>query len=292
MVRQGSKNSNVALEIGSNVRNRIRNFHEDKSRFPLVLLILVGFVCICYWQPEADAVSQIPAMVTFVTLALAVYQLWQANTTSRSVKDISEAMSTQYVGVFPYHVPEIIKVLGTARKKVTILCDVLGYGHFSAPRQYELYRAKIIEISEHVEISIAVYDNGYGQSALSEQFGDPFESIRDSLSYANYMSYRKIDSSDQPTSREEFFDMLTRTAENHYKDFNVGSIAIDKVKKGIPVCFWIVDDRIALFSFPSKGISPLDVAFKTSDYSLIQVFKSILAEVTRKQTAAGNPVPR
>ena len=67
-----------------------------------------------HWVPQVTVIAQVGAVVS---LALALYQLSQVGKTDRSLREISESMSTKYVGKFPEHMPEITKLLGTAKRR-------------------------------------------------------------------------------------------------------------------------------------------------------------------------------
>lgn len=231
------------------------------------------------WVPQITVVVQVGAVVS---LLLALYQLGQVGKTDRSLREISESMSTKYVGEFPDHVPEITRLIGTANKKVTIVCDLLGYGYYSSPHQYQRYRAAILGLNSGVEATIAIYGKERACQAAKEQLGDSFEDIVKSDSYKNYVSYYNIGKDEEPKDTHEFYEKWKSDYETQCADFNVRHVVIREVtnkNKTIPVYFWIIDDRSAIFSFPSLSIDPPEVAFKTSDRDLINIFKRILTDL-------------
>ncbi|MCY3731095.1 MAG: hypothetical protein OXF98_07105, partial [Rhodospirillaceae bacterium] len=230
--------------------------------------------------------SQLLDAGILVALALAVYQLHQARGTSRNLKKISESISTQYVGEFPDHIYEIVRTLETAKKNVTILCDIPGYGHFSSPHLYRRYRSAIERLAQqNVEISITVYTRKYSRTSNEKQFGHSFKAITENEAFSNYIKRAR----QAPQSIEEFYDMLDMNYDHHYNDFSLPSISLVQTTERVPLYFWMVDDLVALFAFPSLSIDPPEVAFKTFDSVLIRIFKTVLQDIHRGVPAQHSP---
>ena len=231
-----------------------------------------------YWW---DNWSVLVDVLTLLSLGAAIYQLFQARKTNESLVDISGSMSTKFVGKFPDHISEVARLLGTAKRKVVIVCDLLGYGYYSNPAHYMQYKSSITGLPADISVAITIYDEGQAMAAAKEQLGESLEEIQKSETYRNYVAFYKIAKKDRPTSIEQFYDQWAEDCRQHYKEFNVGAIRICKtrVDKSIPVFFWMVDDRAAVFSFPSLSIDPPEVAFETSDPNLLQMFDRIRQDV-------------
>ena len=255
-----------------------------------VLLILVVLAIALYTEARTlytEARTELVALVfqaaqigTVLSLLLALYQLRQVGSTNRSLRDISESMSTKFTGKFPDHIPEITRLLRTAKKGVTIVCDLLGYGYYSSPERYQEYRAAVLGLSSDVDVKITVYGKERASRAAKEQLGTSFDDIRRSSTYQSYVRYYNIVSNEAPKNIDEFYALWDQNYDKHYSDFNIKDIVINQVRhKAIPVYFWIIDDRVAVFSFPSLSIEPPEVAFRTSDRNLIEIFKRVLTDV-------------
>ena len=253
------------------------------------VLLMLGLLAMALYPELHDAEARTGILELFswaaqlgtaLSLVLALYQLRQVGSTNRSLRDISESMSTKFIGKFPDHIPEITKLLRTAKKKVTIVCDLLGYGYYSSPEQYQQYRAAVLGLSSDVRVKITVYGRERASRAAREQLGTSFDDIRRSSTYKNYVKYYNIAFTEAPNNIDEFYDLWDENYTRHYSDFNIKDIMIHQVKnKAIPVYFWIVDDRVAVFSFPSLSIEPPEVAFRTSDRDLIDIFTRVLTDV-------------
>ena len=232
-------------------------------------------------------------VLTLLSLLAAIYQLVQARNASKSLTDISGSMSTKYVGKFPDHLSEITRLLRTAKRKVVIVCDLLGYGYYSNPTHYMQYKACIADLSGgDIEVVITIYDEARAMAATKEQLGDSFDEISKSETFKNYLNFynkRK----EPPTTMAQFYDSMKDDYRKQYNEFNVGTIKIRKAKasKSLPVFFWVVDDRAAVFSFPSLSIDPPEVAFETSDRNLLQMFARIREDVERggEETDTSSP---
>ena len=127
-----------------------------------------------------------------------------------------------------------------------------------------------------------IYGKERACKEASEQLGNSFDDIVKSASYKNYVSYYNIGKDKEPRDVKEFYEKWKEDYDKQCTDFNVRHVAIRKVKKEdktIPVYFWIVDDRSAVFSFPSLSIDPPEVSFKTSDRNLLDIFRRILTDL-------------
>lgn len=225
---------------------------------------------------------------TIITLLLAIVSLIAAHYQLRSMRDIAGSMTTKFVGRFPDHMPEVIRLLESAEREVTILCDLLGYGHYSSPEQCRRYRATILKLSGDVKFNIAIYSPKRADQVAQEQLGKSFEKISSSRTYNRWLEFYGISPQDAPKNIDEFYDRFKRNYDDQLQCFDMGSIEINQVdQKTIPVFFWIVDERDAVFSFPSLSIDPPEVAFKTSDRSLIEIFQRILVDVSPNARVTG-----
>lgn len=219
--------------------------------------------------------------LTVVALILSLITLVVAIRQTRRLENISESMSTQYVGEFPNDIPAITELVKDATKEVTILCDVPGYGHFSSPAQFLAYQAAVVQLPQTVKVSMTVYTREKAGEANREQLGESFRGIRESPAFRRFIRFHKIPKPEIPTDMPKLLEMLAQNYDKHLRDFNIKSIDVSTIARAIPLYFWIVDDRVAIFSFPSLSIDPPEVAFRTYDRNLISIFRSILQDVCR-----------
>lgn len=65
------------------------------------------------------------------------YQIIESISSLQKISsEISESISTKYVGNFPYNMDEMVKLIPKTEKSLTIICDVPAFGHFSKPRSF------------------------------------------------------------------------------------------------------------------------------------------------------------
>ena len=117
----------------------------------VLALTVVGVAVLCREEGMVTIIVQTATVVSLVlaivSLLLASYQLWQVEKTNHNLLDISQSMSTKFVGRFPNHISDIRRLLESAENSVSIVCDLLGYGYYSSPEQYQEYRAAVLRLS-------------------------------------------------------------------------------------------------------------------------------------------------
>lgn len=250
----------------------------------VLLLMLVAVAVLFRGEYMITVIVQSATIVSLglavASSGLAIYQLRQVEKTNSSLLDISKSMSTKFAGRFPNHIPEITRLLELAENKVSIVCDLLGYGYYSSPEQYQEYRAAVLKLSKKVPVRITIYGAREAERAARQQLGEDFDVISKSQTYRNYLKFYKITPEEAPTNTKEFYARWTKDYEKQCVEYNIGKIVIHQVKeKAIPVYFWIIDERDAIFSFPSLSVDPPEVAFSTSDRNLLDIFQRILLDV-------------
>ena len=218
-------------------------------------------------------------LATCCALLVAAYQHDQAREMQKHLITISSSIATQYCGEFPHFMPEIVRKMREAENNVTIMCDIPGYGHYSRPDDYELYRAAIVDlVAKKKTVDLTVYSEKRAQDALDIQFSElPTED--NSAAWAVFRAYEKRRNesiSDVGALRKS----LAKQNEEHVDQFEKERLrSMDRVDKAMPVYFWIVDDKEAIFSFAGLRVKPSSVAFRTVDPKLIEIFKRILHDV-------------
>ena len=251
------------------------------ARFRFVILVAVSLLVFYavveagYIQVENTTISFIQ-IATLLALAAASYQLYQTREMTKSLKVLSQSALTQYAGEFPQFIPKITKLLDGAENTVTIMCDIPGYGHYSNHDEYARYRAKLISLgANHRDINMTVYEKKEVEDIFATQFSEPLPKLRDQESL---QKYKKRTGEDIETT-EQLHKSLVSQNENECEQLK-NYFSLTRVKKTMPVYFWIIDDRVAIFSFAGMRIKPSEVAFKTVDPKLIDIFRGILNDVT------------
>ena len=275
-----------------------------KSTLMVSLVLLLGGLGAAIFVPHA-AIHAPLLVTTGVALLLAAFQHDEARRMKGSLKElvtsiaeqskrqadiangnlmyIRESMSTQYVGEHPIHMPEIAKLLGKATTSVEILCDVPGYGHYSARERYADYRAALERLANsNVKIAMAFYTKTLARRAAISAYGRSFDDISKAPEFIKHTA-----NMEQPvTSAEDFYDLIVDKGYvrcyNHFDELPSSSVAIIPVYKPVQIYFWIIDGRQAVFSIASLGLKPSEFAFTTSDAKLIIVFQRLFDEVKQR----------
>lgn len=211
-------------------------------------------------------------IVTCLALILSILE-------SRRLRGIHESLSTRVVGNFPDNVSEITDLLGAAKGQVVVVCDSPAYGFFSNRKAYLDYRHKLQTlVDDGVEIKMVTFDRERSIEASRAQFGEDIGKIRELDAYKQHFIEAE---GAQPRTAEEFFEYLESKVDREREVF---ANVLAETNGSIPLYFWIVDGREAVFSFPTLRKQPPEVAFRTSDKWLIEIFKDIQAEVVRDAT--------
>jgi len=62
-------------------------------------------------------------------------------------------------------------VVNKAHKSVDVMCDYVGYGHYSAPRQFDLYFRKLVDMrGRGVQVRMLVYERQMAENMYANQF--------------------------------------------------------------------------------------------------------------------------
>jgi hypothetical protein len=90
-----------------------------------------------------------------------------------SLEAVAQSMSTRFVGFFPKNLSDINDIVLHANQSLDIMTDYVGYGHYSAPDDFESYRMQLEKLANHgVPIRLLVYTRGAAQRTHGTQFLD------------------------------------------------------------------------------------------------------------------------
>jgi len=278
----------IALTFGQSIWPNAARFIEAASLVAVILAILE----MNRMRQVAESVSSQNAQMRDVAEStqrqhasmqeIADYAQLQ----NEMMREIAGSMSTRYVGKFPDHLSEVISLINTAKKSLRILCDVPGYCHFSIPNEFLKYKAAIDNrAATGVKVEAAFLDKTHARHANKEQLGT-WNRVRTSDTYKRYISLFRIPEDEQPKTAEAFLDHLGENYDTHLESFRMRPFEVHMVRRSnLPMYFWIVDDRLAVFSFPSLSVQPPEVAFKTSDRDLLNIMERIWQEATQDPDA-------
>ena len=100
--------------------------------------------------------------IAIVSLAFSIYAIVQGermgrvlNQSAGFTKEISENLTTRYIGEFPTFVPEIIKLLNDGKESISIASNLPGYAIYSNHAAFLDYISAINHrVSEGVRVTV------------------------------------------------------------------------------------------------------------------------------------------
>jgi hypothetical protein len=230
------------------------------------------------WQRASESIGLLFAILALV---VGVYHLIE-------IRRASKALSTRYVGEFPHFLPEIVNLISSARRHITIFCDFPGYGDFSAPAAALDYRHVIErQIQKGLTVELLCLDSTARARYAEEQFPvsewsnwkenpDRRARVKAFLRAHTVVDDDKICLADllklmEAVDRHTLQTVFLRRARE---------LPID-----MPIYFWVADGRRAVLSFPALAEKAVERGFLTSDHALVQA----LLEIRERYTRRGSP---
>jgi hypothetical protein len=276
-------------------------FDENSNRVNVVktcLVILLTVVISNIVRVKENPKDSLYCLAIFGTI-LAVVSWREAFEQNKEIHEISHSLPTRYIGKFPDHLKEIIKLVECSQNKFCIMADCVDYGSFSDP---ELHRKMIRAIEtakteRKVDVQILMCDDPQHLSR-----GSPFRPkwlAGWSVLYADrefrqclneyYELNPEFDPykskiNEQEASKHYFQKMLMTHHAKIYSYLRKIHIPIydwpyeknlpedEKVMTGL--FFWMTDDTEAVFLLSHTGTTAPGLAFQTRDAKLIELFKS------------------
>jgi hypothetical protein len=153
-----------------------RCWRKEGYQLTVLILFLLGVMAM-FWAFEVK--EKVPRFLfdgvtlTLATFAIA-FALWQfrdARRQQREMTTIAGQMATRFAGFFPNNLQEINQVIRKAQKGLDVMSDYVGYGHYSAPLQFDLYFRTLLDLAgQNVAIRMLVYARDTAQEMHEVQF--------------------------------------------------------------------------------------------------------------------------
>lgn len=205
--------------------------------------------------------------------------------------EISKSMSTACLGTFPKHLDEITKLVERSHSRLCIMADCVDYGSFSAPSLHEsvLQSIKVARGKKpEVKVQILLCGDWQHFSRSSPYFGKKYEDLltdpelKDAFVAClnNYLAYHPTFR--RPSNDKDFIEMLQHYQASVWEQLN--AVGVEKHQldskliesQNFPgVFFWMEDDVNAIFLLSHAGVKAQEIAFRTRDARLIEIFKTI-----------------
>ena len=196
-----------------------------------------------------------------------------------ALSEMRQSLSTRYLARFPLYFKDIVALIDTAQERIDIFCDVPAYGSVSNPKYFRDYRTKLKEkLAQLLTIEITCLSKERRSALFKEQFlGDHADWERKKHSnphYAGFLEAHGKRSQLDSLTPDTFLGMVEEEDNLMLNEFLSGA-KISQTKAHVPIYFWLIDEREAIFAIPSLAEGDLEHGFKTTDSSLIRAFKSM-----------------
>jgi len=216
---------------------------------------------------------------TTLTLAVAaiIFAAWQfrdARVQEERMADLSKELTTRFVGIFPKNMKDINEVVADTNGHLDIMCDFVGYAHYSASREFIKYLRQLedLRIQKRLPIRLLVYTLEKGQKTHDTQFTDKSfqKAVADEdpklLNFCQSYNKGRL-----PASKGEFDALLFQRQREYMKILKDVGVRIRITSQELPFFLWDDDDQEAVFSFLNEDLPDArEVSFRTRDRSLIQ----------------------
>lgn len=233
--------------------------------------------------------KRIAWVVPIVSLVIALIALWTAKRTSQNIKiagsdlkqmsanlkqagtsleKISANLTTQYLGEFPKTIPQITKALNEATDDIRIACDFPGYGMYSSNRDYVEYRNTITSKVTTAKVTMIVQNRKERGQLHEIQFkGKDIQQIKSADRFPGFLKWSRRD----PQTIQTMPEFMTALAEEQSRALKEDFRTVERREHSgrMPLFLWIIDNRVAVVSFPTFSGGALEGAFLTRDTALI-----------------------
>lgn len=229
--------------------------------FVAAFLLLLTIAIWLNWSKISglfDRLHRIRPLIILTALGFSVVMLSLTTYTLFSVRHLAKLSATQYVGPFPDNVPAIVQILDNATESIRIAMDHTAYGAFSNPAAHDRLVAVLAKKAQNgVSVEVLSYDDETVGRKTEEQFRlkikTPTEASAfwDSDEMKRFLGYNRDFA--PPRSQKQFVD-LVKKKDNQVADLlKKKSVGVVPELKELPIFLWIVDRRIAAFSFYNTG---------------------------------------
>lgn len=220
--------------------------------------------------------------VTFIALALAVWQLRDARSQARSLTAIHRSLSTRYVGLFPEYLSQIADLIDSAKQSITVFCDFPAYGCFSNPEGWLLCRhAYERKLMSGVNVTLMSLSESARRALMTKYYGIEWFThknasdgeFRSKIEAYLAMNAGCIDGNDVTV---EQLTAMFADEDRRALAATFSRAQVVEISEYVPLYFWIVDNRQAMFAFPGYTDLSLEYGFSTTDQKLLTAFFEVV----------------
>ena len=220
--------------------------------------------------------------LTVLGLALNLYALRSTRQQADALGVITASVSTRFIGRFPEFVPDIARLIDSAKESVSILVDLPAYGLTSnIEGWHEMEEALRRQSRSGKRVSITLYTEAERRRILEDQSNHrPFlenPEVRQALG-------RILKLEDDARSVEELdeSDVIRLCLARHKNVVRESFSHVTSTKEKLPIYCWVVDQREAIFAIPIFAGDSTEYGFRTSDGQLVAALLQMQERVKKR----------
>lgn len=146
---------------------------EQESKDHSKLMNRVGAFLRWFSLDRILALVAIAAGLVAIVFELELHR--QVTTGDSKLNVIVSSLSTRYVAEFPHDLQSVRTLLSNAKEgdRVRILVDFIGYGHYSAPENFQKYMDSISDARRNgAKVQLLIYDDEAARADMCSQFSE------------------------------------------------------------------------------------------------------------------------
>lgn len=153
-----------------------RSWRRRERQLTALILFLVGAIAFSGAFKIEEIIGRfvvdgITVSLAIIAIAFAFWQFADSREQQKEMTTLAGQMATRFAGFFPKNLHEIYQVVSKAEKRLDVMSDYVAYGHYSAPRQFDLYFRKLLDLAiQGVEIRMLVYSRDMAEEMHERQF--------------------------------------------------------------------------------------------------------------------------
>lgn len=199
---------------------------------------------------------------------------------TEALAEVRDSLTTKYLGQFPAANDAIAGLLAQAKSRVDLFFDIPGYGLLS---NYEAWWAMKQAFETKIKVdrlptSVALYSPARRQHVVQEQFlieevefrkwvDDPVRKAK----LIDYLAMFAPDDSVESIDRARYL-AITEHAQAEAERQIFDGVEVRQIDEMIPLYFWMIDRREAIFAIPAFAPNASEHLFSTSDKAMIDAF--------------------
>lgn len=203
-----------------------------------------------------------------------------------AITDLKGEVETHYIDNFPDFIPQIVDLLGEATEEITIFCDMPAYGVVSDPHGFRQYARAIEDKAEEGVVVRMLHLDGPGRGATRKiEFRDPWEKLSQEERVATFLDKSKV-KLDGGDPKNGFLTLIETRQVNALKTFKEAGVDADQTDLIMPLYFWIIDGKKAVFALTEFSEEAHEAGFWTRSEKLIGAMEGIFERYYGSRTEA------